>query len=57
MRFAIGDEDAIYLVGQMPLSAIDEPELDRILGSLYAASESSFATAMSIGFRSRYRSA
>ncbi len=54
MRFAVGLEDAVYLVGQLPLSAIDEPELDRVLGSLYAASESCFRTAMSIGFASRF---
>ena len=39
MRFGIGAENAVYLVGQMPLSAIDEPELDRIVGSVYAYSE------------------
>src|SRR5205085_7670116 len=32
MRFAIGPEDAVYLVGQMPLSAVDTDELDRIVG-------------------------
>ena len=55
MRFAIGAEDAVYLVGQMPLSAIDEAELDRIVGSAYAYSEQYFAPAMSIGYRSKFR--
>jgi hypothetical protein len=55
MRFAIGLEDAIYLVGQMPLSAIDEPELDRIVGSAYAYSEQYFAPAMSIGYAAKFR--
>lgn len=55
MRFAIGGEDAIYLVGQMPLSALEESELDRIVGSIYAYSERYFAPAMSIGHRSRFR--
>ena len=55
MRFAIGAEDAVYLVGQMPLSAIDEPELDRIVGSAYAYSEQYFAPAMSIGYESKFR--
>jgi hypothetical protein len=55
MRFAIGAEDAVYLVGQMPLSAIDEPELDRIVGSVYAYSERYFAPAMGIGYESKFR--
>ena len=54
MRFAIGAEDAIYLVGQMPLSAVDEEELDRIVGSSYAYSEQYFRPAMSIGYASRF---
>ena len=55
MRFAIGLEDAVYLLGQMPLSAIDEGELDRIVGSVYAYSEQYFPLAMSIGYASKYR--
>ena len=55
MRFAIGPEDAIYLVGQLPLSAIDEAELDRIVGSAYAYSEQYFAPAMSICYASKFR--
>jgi hypothetical protein len=53
MRFAIGAEDAVYLVGQMPLSAVDAPELDRITGSTYAFSERFFRPAMRIGFGSK----
>lgn len=55
MRFAIGGEDAVYLLGQLPVSAIDEAELDRILGASWAYSEQYFAGAMSIGYASRYR--
>jgi len=55
MRFAVGDEDALYLVGQMPLSALDDDELDRILGSAYAYSEQYFRPAMRIGFASRFK--
>src|SRR5437016_1439231 len=51
----MGGEDAVYLVGQMPLSALDEPELDRIVGSAYAYSEQYFAPAMSIGYESKFR--
>ena len=55
MRFAIGLEDAVYLVGQLPLSAVDDDELDRIIGSVYAYSEQYFPAAMSIGYASQYR--
>lgn len=52
--FSIGAEDAVFLVGQLPGSAVDEGELDRILGSLYAYVEQCFRPAMRIGFASRF---
>ncbi|MEY2478926.1 MAG: hypothetical protein QOG87_4241 [Actinomycetota bacterium] len=55
MRFAVGAEDAVYLMGQMPLSAVDSEELDRIVGATYAYAEQYFRPAMSIGFASRFR--
>ena len=55
MRFAIGDENAIYLVGQMPLSAVDEDELDRIIGATYSYAEQYFRPAMRIGYASKFR--
>ena len=55
MRFAIGDEDAIYLVGQMPLGAVDEEELDRIVGSTYAYTEQWFRPAMRIGYATKFK--
>jgi hypothetical protein len=55
MRFAIGAEDAVYLVGQMPLSAVDADELDRIVGSTYAYAEQYFRPAMRLGFGSRFK--
>ncbi len=55
VRFAIGDEDAVYLVGQLPWSAVDEDELDRIVGSAYAYTEQYFRPAMRIGYRSKFR--
>jgi hypothetical protein len=53
-RFAIGAEDAVYLVGQLPVSSIDEEELDRIVGAAWEYSELYFRAAMRIGFRSRF---
>lgn len=55
MRFAVGLEDAVYLLGQLPLSAVDEEELDRVVGSVYAYVEQFFRPAMRIGFAGRFR--
>ena len=55
MRFAIGDEDAVYLTGQLPLKAVDAEELDRIIGASYAYTEQYFRSALAIGFASRLR--
>jgi hypothetical protein len=54
MAFAIGAEDAVFLVGQLPIHALDEGELDRILGSLYACVEQCFRPALRIGFATRF---
>lgn len=53
--FAIGEEDAVYLVGQLPVHAVDEGELDRILGSVYIYVETCFRPALRIGFATRFK--
>src|SRR3954452_416775 len=53
--FAIGEEDAVFLVGQLPIDAIDEGELDRILGSLFVYVEQFFGPALHIGFASHFK--
>jgi Putative bacterial sensory transduction regulator len=55
VRFSIGDEDAVYLMGQLPWSAVDEDELDRIVGSTYAYTEQWFRPAMRIGYKSKFK--
>ncbi len=52
--FTIGDEDAIFLKGQLPVAAVHEDELDRLLGSLYAYVERCFRPALRIAFASRF---
>ena len=39
LRFAIGVEDAVFLVAELPAQAVNEAEIDRLLGSFYAYSE------------------
>jgi len=53
--FAIGEEDAVFLVGQLANDAVTEDELDRVLGSLYAWVEQFFRPALRIGFASRFQ--
>lgn len=53
--FAVGDEDAIFLVGQLANHGIDDDELDRVLGSLYLWVEQFFRPALRIGFASRFK--
>ena len=52
--FSIGDEDAVYLRGRLPVAAVTEEELDRIIGSLYTYVEQCFRPALRIGFASRF---
>jgi len=52
--FAIGEEDALYLVGGVPVGSLDEGELDRIIGSVYDYVERFFHPALRIGFASRF---
>jgi hypothetical protein len=53
--FAIGVEDAVFLVGRLANDAITDDELDRVLGTLYEWVERSFRPAMRIGFASRFK--
>jgi hypothetical protein len=55
MRFALGFEDAVYLVGEVPVAMVSEDELDRIIGASLAYVDAYFPTAMAIGFAGRYR--
>ena len=53
-HFAIGIEDALFLRGELPLGALDEAELDRIVGSIYAYVEQCFRGLLRLGFASRF---
>jgi hypothetical protein len=53
-HFCIGDEDAVFLTGQLGNEAVTDDELDRILGSLYEWTERFFRPALRIGFASRF---
>jgi hypothetical protein len=52
--YSIGAEDAVFLRGDLPVAALDEGELDRIIGTLYATVEQHFRGLLRIGFASRF---
>jgi hypothetical protein len=54
VHFSIGMEDAIFLRGELPLRMVDEDELDRVVGTLYATVERIFPTIIRIGFASHF---
>jgi hypothetical protein len=53
-HFSIGIVDAMFLRGEMPLRMVDEEELDRVIGTLYATVERVFPVIIRIGFASRF---
>lgn len=53
-HFSIGAEDAIYLRGELPDTAVVDDELDRVIGTLYATVEANFRALLRLGFASRF---
>lgn len=53
-HFSIGAEDGIFIRGELPLVAVCEAEVDRVLGTLYATTERHFRAFVRIGFASRF---
>ena len=52
VAFAIDNLGDVYIVGRLPLSAVNAEELDRILGSVLTYSDEWFDTALELGFKS-----
>lgn len=55
-RFSLADDHDVFITGQLPLSAVDADEIDRIVGTIYANVESYFGRAIRIGYASRFAS-
>jgi hypothetical protein len=55
LAFAINQLGDIYLVGRLPLVAVNPQELDRILGSVLQYSDSSFNPLLELGFANAIR--
>jgi hypothetical protein len=54
LHLEIGEEDAVFLRGALPVAWVDDGELDRLLGSMYAAVELIFRPAMRLAFPGRF---
>lgn len=55
LAFAINQLGDIYLVGRLPHDAVNEKELDRLLGSVLQYSDSAFNPLLEIGFANAIR--
>jgi hypothetical protein len=52
VSYAVDNVGDVYLVGRVPLSAVNEDDVDRILGSVLTYSDEFFDKALELGFRS-----
>ena len=55
IAFAIDHLGDVYLVGRLPLGAVTPAEVDRLLGTVLEAADSSFNTLLELGFASSIR--
>lgn len=55
VAFAVDGAGDIYLVGRLPLGAVTAGELDRLLGVVLDAADSSFNTILELGFATSIR--
>lgn len=55
VAFAVDGSGDIYLVGRLPLAAVSPDEVDRLLGAVLDAADSSFNTILELGFSTSIR--
>ena len=55
IAFAINEIGDIFLVGRLPLFAVNERELDRLIGSVLQYSDNSFNPLLELGFANAIR--
>jgi len=55
VHFALDATGDVYLTGRLPLAAITEAEIDRVLGCVLAYSDETFNEALKLGFGSAIR--
>jgi hypothetical protein len=55
VHFALDEIGDVYLVGRIPLKAVDDDELDRVLGCVLTYADESFDRALELGFATSIR--
>lgn len=55
IAFAINELGDLYLVGRLPLPAVTDREIDRLLGAVLQSSDSSFNPLLELGFANAIR--
>ena len=55
VSFGVGNEEAVYLSGQIDSEVISSDTLDWVLGTIYKAVEECFKPALRLGFASRFK--
>jgi hypothetical protein len=55
IAFAINELGDIFLVGRLPLAAVNDREIDRLVGAVLQYSDSSFNPLLELGFASSIR--
>lgn len=55
VAYAINEMGDIFLVGRLPLNAVTDREIDRLLGAVLQYSDSSFNPLLELGFASAIR--
>jgi hypothetical protein len=53
-HFSIGEEDAVFLRGELATRSVHKVDVDRILGTVYATVERTFKPLLKIGYASRF---
>jgi hypothetical protein len=55
MRFCLGTEDAVFLVGEIPVSEVSEDDIDRVVGTSLEYVDSAYPVAMAMGYAGTYK--
>lgn len=55
LSYALGREDALYLIARLPAASIDASELDRLCGAFVSEVDEVYPTVMTLGYPKHYR--
>jgi Putative bacterial sensory transduction regulator len=55
LRFCLGSEGAVFLVGELPVAEVSQDDIDRVIGASLEYVDSAFPAAMSMGYAGTYK--